>query len=174
MGRFGRESFNNMANMDKLAALVNSFGSAVLSVGREVGLSVALNKAKVSQGIKVENACAAALIGIVGNGARARVLIMLDMDGFNSIVTAMSGGMIPPNLNDAVSQSVIAELSNMVGGRALLQASLTGMDVTPPQMIVGDNIKHIPNPAATMKSFTLPFIIQPAGALYLALSFGNA
>ena len=162
-----------MANVDKLAALVNSFGSSVLSVGREVGLSVALDKTKVAQGMKAANACAASLIGIVGSGARARVLIMLDQDSFNSIVTAMSGGMIPPKLDDAVSQSVVAELSNMIGGRALIQASLTGMDVTPPQMIVGDNVSKIPNPAADMKTFTLPFILQPSGMLYLVLSFKN-
>ena len=33
-----------MAGNDKLIALVNSFASAVLSVGREVGLNITLNK----------------------------------------------------------------------------------------------------------------------------------
>ena len=37
-----------MAGMDKLAVLVNSFGSSVISVGREVGLDISLNKAQVS------------------------------------------------------------------------------------------------------------------------------
>ena len=35
-----------MAGMDKLVALVNSFASAVLSVGREVGLNITLNKSR--------------------------------------------------------------------------------------------------------------------------------
>ena len=39
-----------MAGMDKLAVLVNSFGSSVISVGREVGLDISLNKAQVSPG----------------------------------------------------------------------------------------------------------------------------
>ena len=112
-----------MANMDKLAALVNSFGSSVMSVGREVGLSVTLNKAQVSQGIKVANICAAALIGIVGEDARGTAVIMLDKDGFDSVISAMSGGMIAPNLEDSMSMSVVGELSNMVSGRALIQAA---------------------------------------------------
>ena len=50
--------------------------------------------AQVSQGIKVANICAAALIGIVGEDARGTAVIMLDKDGFDSIISAMSGGMI--------------------------------------------------------------------------------
>ena len=162
-----------MAN-DKLVTLVNSFGSAVMSVGGEVGLQAALNKAQVSQGIKVNNVCAAALIGIVGNEARGTAVIMLDMGGFSSVITAMSGGMITPSLDDAVSMSVVGELSNMVSGRALTLAALSGVDVTPPQLIVGENIKNVPHEGANMKSFTLPFSLQPAGTLSLVLSFENA
>ena len=169
----GRESFNNMAN-DKLVTLVNSFGSAVISVGREVGLNVALNKGQVSQGVKVDNICAAALIGIVGSEARGTTVIMLDNGGFNSVITAMSGGMITPSLDDTVSMSVVGELSNMVSGRALTLAALSGVDVTPPQLIVGANIKNIPHEGPNIKSFTLPFSIQPAGTLSLVLSFENA
>ena len=103
-----------MAGMDKLVALVNSFASAVLSVGREVGLNITLNKSKVSPGIKVENICTAALIGVVGVGSRGTVNIMLNKDGFDNIITAMSGGMIKPVIGDDVSMSVIGELSNMI------------------------------------------------------------
>lgn len=160
-----------MASMDKLATLVNSFGSSVMSVGAEVGMKVILNKAQVSQGIKVANICAASLIGIVGTGARGTAVIMLDKGGFDSVITSMSGGMIAPNLEDQMSMSVIGELSNMISGRALTQAALDGVDVTPPQLIVGDNIKNVPSERPGMKSFTLPFSIQPAGVLYLVLSF---
>ena len=79
-----------MAGNDKLIALVNSFASAVLSVGREVGLNITLNKSKVAPGIKVANICTTALIGVVGVGSRGTVNIMLDMDGFSNIIKAMS------------------------------------------------------------------------------------
>ncbi|MBQ9628281.1 MAG: chemotaxis protein CheX, partial [Synergistaceae bacterium] len=82
-----------MAGMDKLVALVNSFASAVLSVGREVGLNITLNKSRVSQGIKVEGICTTALIGVVGVGSRGTINIMLNKDGFDNIINAMSGGM---------------------------------------------------------------------------------
>lgn len=160
-----------MAGMDKLVALVNSFASAVLSVGREVGLNITLNKSKVSQGIKVENICTAALIGVVGAGSRGTVKIMLNQEGFENIITAMSGGMIKPQIGDDVSMSVIGELSNMIGGRALVQSALGTVDVTPPQLVTGENIKNVTKEEAGMKSFTLPFELKPAGGLFLVLSF---
>ena len=160
-----------MAGMDKLVALVNSFASAVLSVGREVGLNITLNKSKVSQGIKVENICTTALIGVVGVGSRGTVNIMLDKTGFDNIITAMSFGAIAPVLGDDVSMSVIGELSNMIGGRALVQSALGTVDVTPPQLIIGENIKNVTSEDNGMKSFTLPFELQPAEGLYLVLSF---
>ena len=160
-----------MAGMDKLVALVNSFASAVLSVGREVGLNITLNKSKVAQGIKVENICTAALIGVVGVGSRGTVNIMLNKEAFENIIKTMSGGMIMPQLGDDVSMSVIGELSNMIGGRALVQSALGTVDFTPPQLIVGENIRNITKEDATMKSFTLPFVLEPSGNLFLVLSF---
>ena len=163
-----------MADMEKLAVLVNTFGSSLISVGREVGLTVALNKTQISQGVKVSSICAASLIGIVGSGVQGTVIIMLDGDGFSAVVTAMSGGMIAPSNTDAVALSVVGELSNMVSGRALIQAALQGVDVTPPQMLSGDNIQTPSSQAPGIKSFTLPFAVQPAGVLYLVLSFNTA
>ncbi len=160
-----------MANMDKLAVLVNTFGSSLISVGREVGLDVTLNKSQVSQGVKVANICAASIIGIVGSGVQGTAIIMLDQEGFKAVITAMSGGMIAPNTNDSVAMSVVGELSNMVSGRALIQSSLPGVDVTPPQLIAGDNIQNVPNQSPGIKCFTLPFTLQPTGTLYLVLSF---
>lgn len=158
-------------NMDKLVALVNSFASAVLSVGREVGLNITLDKAKVAQGVKVENICTVAIIGVVGAGSRGTVNIMLDKDGFGNIIHAMSGGMILPEIGNDVSMSVIGELSNMIGGRALVQSALGTVDVTPPQLIFGDNISNVARETKDMKSFTLPFSITPSGRLSLVLSF---
>jgi chemotaxis protein CheX len=159
-----------MAN-DKLAVLVNTFGSSLISVGRDVGVEVILNKAQVSQGVKVANICAASLIGIVGSGVQGTAVIMLDTDGFKSVITAMSGGMIAPDNKDPVAMSVVGELSNMVSGRSLTQAALAGVDVTPPQLISGDNIQNIPSQSPGIKCFTLPFTVQPEGTLYLVLSF---
>jgi chemotaxis protein CheX len=99
---------------------------------------------------------------------------MLNSEGFDAVVSAMSGGMITPSTSDSVAMSVVGELSNMVSGRALIQAALPGVDVTPPQLIAGDNIHNVPNQAPGIKCFTLPFALQPAGILYLVLSFSAA
>jgi chemotaxis protein CheX len=160
-----------MADMNKLAVLVNTFGSSLISVAREVGLEVVLNKSQVSQGVNVTNICAASLIGIVGSGVQGTAIIMLNSEGFGAVVTAMSGGAIVPNTQDGIAMSVVGELSNMVSGRALIQSALPGVDVTPPQLISGDNIQNVPNQAPGIKCFTLPFTVQPAGTLYLVLSF---
>ena len=162
-----------MADMDKLAVLVNTFGSSLISVGREVGLSVVLNKAEVSQGVKVADVCAASLIGVVGSGVQGTAIIMLNHDGFVAVVTAMSGGAIKPDNQDSVAMSVVGELSNMVSGRALIQAALAGVDVTPPQLLAGANIQNVQSQSPGVKCFTLPFAVQPSGILYLVLSFNT-
>ena len=156
---------------DKLAVLVNTFGSSLISVGREVGLEVTLNKAQVSQGVKVDNVCAASLIGLVGGGVQGNAIIMLDAGGFNNVVSVMSGGMIKPDNSDPTAMSVVGELSNMVSGRSLIQSALNGVDVTPPQLISGNNIQNMSPQTPGIKCFTLPFSVQPSGTLYLVLSF---
>lgn len=161
-----------MADLDKLVVLVNSFGSALVSVGGELGINVTFNKSQVAQGVKVSDVCAASLIGIVGGGVQGTAILMFCKPSFAAVITAMSGGMISPSIDDPMSMSVIGELSNMVSGRALTQASIPGIDVTPPQLIAGENIRNVPNQAPGIRCFTLPFTLKDTGAtLYLVLSF---
>lgn len=161
-----------MADLDKLVVLVNSFGSALVSVGGELGVNVTLNKAQIAQGVKVSNVCAVATIGIVGGGVQGTAIVMLCKESFDAVISAMSGGMIKPNVDDPMSMSVIGELSNMISGRALTQAAIAGIDVTPPQLIAGDNIRNVPHQAPGIRSFTLPFLMKDTGAtIFLVLSF---
>jgi len=161
-----------MVDMNKLVVLVNSFGSALVSVGAELGVNVNLNKSQVTQGVKVQNVCAAALIGIVGGGIQGTAIVMLEKNSFDTVITAMTGGMVTPSIDDAMSMSVIGELSNMVSGRAITQSGITGVDVTPPQLIAGDNIRNVPNQTPGIRCFTLPFTTANGGfTLYLVLSF---
>lgn len=161
-----------MADLDKLVVLVNSFGSALVSVGADLGIKVDLNKSQVAQGVKVSDVCAASLIGIVGGGIQGTAILMFRKPSFNAVITAMSGGMITPSIDDPMSMSAVGELSNMVSGRALTQASIPGIDVTPPQLIAGDNIRNVPNQAPGIRCFTLPFTIKESGdTVYLVLSF---
>lgn len=156
---------------EKLAVLVNTFGSSLMTVGKEVGVEVSLVKSEIAQGVNVVNSCVAALVGIVGGGVQGTAVIMLDKGGFDATVSAMSGGMIVPDTEDPVSMSVIGELANMVSGRALVQAALEGTEVTPPQLISGAGIKTIPSQSPGVRSFTLPFRMPGGGTLFLVLSF---
>ena len=158
-------------NNDKLAVLVNTFGSSIISVGREVGFEATLNKTQVALGINVNNVCAESLIGIAGGGIRGTAAIMLDDSGFSAVVKAMTGGMIKPDNNDHMAMSVAGELSNMTSGRALIQSALNGVDITPPQLLSGSNIQTLSTPMPGSKCLTLPFAVQPSGTLYLVLSF---
>ncbi len=142
-----------------------------MSVSKEMGLEVTLVKSEVARGVNVSGTCVAALVGVVGGGVQGTVVIMLDKEGFDATVSAMSGKMIAPDLDDSVSMSVIGELANMVSGRALVQASLEGTEVTPPQLIIGAGIRTIPLQSSGIKSFTLPFRIPTGGTLFLVLSF---
>ncbi len=156
---------------EKLAVLVNTFGSSLMTVSKEMGVEVSLVKSEIAQGVNVSGSCVAALVGIVGGGVQGTAVIMLDREGFNATVSAMSGGMITPDTDDGVSMSVIGELANMVSGRALVQAALEGTEVTPPQLISGAGIKTIPNQSPGVRSFTLPFRVPGGGTLFLVLSF---
>ncbi|PIE54550.1 MAG: chemotaxis protein CheX [Dethiosulfovibrio peptidovorans] len=157
----------------KLTTLVNTFGTSLISVAGEVGVEVELIKTQITKGVNVENVCCASLIGIVGEGVQGTVVIMLDNGGFACTVTSMSGGMIQPNMDDPIAMSVVGELSNMISGRALTQASLPGIDVTPPQLISGASIKTVPSQSSDIINFTLPFQVTPRGRVYLVLSFNT-
>ncbi|WP_286847688.1 MULTISPECIES: chemotaxis protein CheX [Aminobacterium] len=157
--------------VEKLATLVNTFGSSLISVSREMGVEVALQRSEVAQGVHVGGSSVAALVGVLGQGLQGTLVIMLDNAGFSAVVTAMSGGMIKPDIEDPVATSVIGELSNMVSGRALTQSSLEGVDVTPPQLITGAGIRTVPSESPGIKNFTLPFSVAQGGTLYLVLSF---
>ena len=156
---------------EKIAALVNTFGMSLISVSKEMGVQLSLVKSEVAQGVNTTGSCCAALVGVVGGGLQGTIVVMLDEPGFGAVVTAMSGGMIQPSLEDPVSMSVIGELTNMVSGRALIQSSLQGVDVTPPQIITGAGIRTIPTQSPGIRTFTLPFRVAQGGTLYLILSF---
>ncbi|MDR3353860.1 MAG: chemotaxis protein CheX, partial [Synergistaceae bacterium] len=56
----------------------------------------------------------------------------------------------------------------MISGQAIIKSNITEVDITPPQVLSGTNIKAVPA-KADAKSFTLPFKIGE-GRLYLILS----
>jgi len=151
------------------SSLVNSYINALITVSGGVGLAAEFVKQDMASGVKAPGSRVAAFIGIVGGTARCTVSLMADIPSFDSYVSAFTGGIIKADPEDTMSMSVLGEMTNMISGRALIYAEMLGLDITPPQLFSGENIKLSPTVKANVKSFTLPFDIG-TGRIYLVLS----
>jgi chemotaxis protein CheX len=151
------------------AVLVNSYVAALLSVSEGVGITANFVKSEMTTGVNALGSRAAAFIGIVGGPSHCTVALMADIPAFEAYVGAFTGGMIKADPDDSMSMSVLGEMTNMVSGRALILAEMSGLDITPPQLFSGDNIKLSPTVKANVKSFTLPFDVSK-GRIYLVIS----
>ncbi|ACZ18545.1 chemotaxis protein CheX [Thermanaerovibrio acidaminovorans] len=155
-----------------IASLVNAYAGAFVSVSQMMGVEATFLKGEITPGVNAPGSRVAALIGVVGPSVHGTVALMADMAGFSAYVKAMTGGMIEANPEDPMSMSVIGELTNMTSGQALMKVEVPGLDITPPQLMAGENLKAIPTKKADVKSFTLPFDVGPEkGRVYLVLSF---
>jgi len=152
-----------------LSILVNAYTGALISVSRTVGIEAEFVKAEIRPGINAPGSSVAALIGIVGGSVHSTASLMADINAFEAYVSAFTGGMVKADVEDPMSMSVLGELTNMISGQALIKADIRGLDITPPQMLSGDNIKAIPPKKPEVKSFTLPFNVG-GGRIYLILS----
>lgn len=152
-----------------LSTLVNSYAGALVNVSQTVGIQAEFLKSEITTGVNAPGSRVAALIGIVGASAHSTAALMADITAFEAYVSAFSGGMITADPDDPMSMSVLGELTNMISGQALIKANIPGLDITPPQVLSGENIKAIPPKKSEVKSFTLPFKVG-GGKLFLILS----
>ena len=156
-----------------LSALVNAYASALVTVSKTVGIDAEFLKADTSVGVNAPGSRVAALIGIVGAGAHGSAAVMADIGVFEAYVAAFSGGMIAADPEDAMAMSVLGELTNMISGQALIKVNIDGLDITPPQLIIGENLKTVVPVKGEIKSFTLPFKVG-SGKVFLVLSVHGA
>jgi chemotaxis protein CheX len=152
-----------------LSTLVNSYTGSLITVSNTVGITAEFLKSEIAQGINAPGSRVAALIGIVGGSLHSTASLMADMLAFEAYVAAFTGGMIKADTDDPMAMSVLGEFTNMISGQALIKANIPGLDITPPQMLSGENIKAIPTNKADVKSFTLPFKVS-GGKVFLILS----
>ncbi|MDR1516138.1 MAG: chemotaxis protein CheX [Synergistaceae bacterium] len=152
-----------------LSTLVNAYTGALISVSQTVGLQVEFLKGEVAPGVNAPGSRVAALIGIIGSGVHSTASVMADLSAFEAYVSAFTGGMVKADAEDPMSMSVLGELTNMISGQALIKANVPGLDITPPQLLSGENIRAIPPKKQDIKNFTLPFKVG-TGKLYLILS----
>lgn len=152
-----------------LSTLVNAYAGALVSVSETVGIKAEFLKGNIAVGVNAPGSRVAALIGIVGTGIHGTAALMADEEAFAAYVSAFSGGMIKADPNDTMAMSVLGEMTNMISGQALIRANITGLDITPPQLVSGENIKATPPIKQDVKTFTLPFKVGN-GRVYLILS----
>ncbi|GHV50811.1 chemotaxis protein CheX [Synergistales bacterium] len=149
--------------------LVNAYINSVITVSEGVGIGASFIKPAISSGVQAPGSRVAAFIGIVGGTTRITISLMADLQGFEAYVAAFTGGIIKASPDDSMSMSVLGEMTNMISGRALIEAEIPGLDITPPQLVSGENIKLSPTIKTNVKSFTLPFNIGN-GRVFLVLS----
>ncbi|MDR3332409.1 MAG: chemotaxis protein CheX [Synergistaceae bacterium] len=151
------------------ADLVNSYVDALISVSDGVGITASFVKQDTATGIKAPGSRTAAIICIVGGAAKFTAALMADMQSFEAYVNSFTCGVIKADVDDSMSMSVLGEITNMVSGRALISANIPGLDITPPQLFSGENLRICPPLKSHVKCFTLPFMVN-SGRMYLVLS----
>jgi chemotaxis protein CheX len=107
------------------------------------------------------------VVGVTG-AMRGQVYLGFSESTALQIVSAMMGGM-PVNEVDAMGQSALAELSNMICGNAMTRFSVDDLvlDITPPSVVVGKELK-----IASSKVNFLSVLLSVDGVDGLELSFG--
>lgn len=127
-----------------LTALVQSVQRGLYRFNESVGVKVRFLKTETSLSYSIPYGVVISVIGVVGS-IKGGLSIILAKDGFDRYVSALTGGMIPPDLENEIALSCIGEMLNMVSGRTALEMSQCGysMDITPPQTFWGDKIKQV-------------------------------
>lgn len=115
----------------------------------ELGKVYVRNKPFASDNIVV-------FVGLTGK-IRGQVILSMSKQVALSVASAMMGGM-PVTELDEISKSAIAELANMIMGNTatILASRGIGIEITPPSLLVGDNLLITPS---NMKTVCVPLIL---------------
>lgn len=107
------------------------------------------------------------VVGLMG-ALRGQVLFSMDKPVALQIASAMMMGMTITEL-DEMSKSAIAESANMILGNAatLLYNNGVKIEITPPSLMMGDNIQiSTPN----MKTLCIPLLLTTGGKIELDIA----
>lgn len=90
------------------------------------------------------------IVGLTGK-IRGQAIFSMKLNVAMNIASSMMGGM-PVNQLDEISKSAISELTNMILGNAatILYNRGVGVEITPPSLIMGDNIQVSSSKAKTI------------------------
>lgn len=122
------------------AKFLSPFVEAVFEILPQFGVQ---NLQKGSMRLKNSQAQMQAVTAMVGlsKQVRGNVAYSMSESTAKSIVSSMMGGM-PVNDLDAMAQSAISELANMLAANTVTKFVSMGLiaDIAPPTLVVGDNV----------------------------------
>ena len=107
------------------------------------------------------------MVGLTGK-IRGQVIFSMSKKLAMSIASSMMFGM-PVTEFDEISKSAISELANMILGNTatLLYNRGTSIEITPPSLLMGQNLQISPN---KMKTVCVPLIFNDSDVIELDIS----
>ncbi len=107
------------------------------------------------------------MVGLTGS-IRGQAIFSMSQKLAMSIASNMMFGM-PVTEFDEISKSAISELTNMILGNAatLLYNKGTSVEITPPSLLMGDNMSISIN---KMKTICVPLVLESGEAIELDIS----
>jgi len=111
--------------------------------------------------------CVVIIVGLTGK-IRGQAIFSMAKKVAMDIASAMMGGM-PITELDEMGKSAISELSNMILGNAatILYKKGIGIEITPPSLLMGDNLQISPN---KMKTICIPLIFSDGQQMEIDIS----
>ena len=129
---------------------VNPFLEALMKVLEQFGISnIDIGKLEKKERMQV-TLDVTAIVGLVGD-IKGNVAYSLSQETAKKIISAMMPGMQVSEF-DTLARSAIGELSNMTTGKASILLSNMGVniDISPPSIIVGEEIYFIISPVQSI------------------------
>ncbi|HEX9062123.1 MAG TPA: chemotaxis protein CheX [Clostridia bacterium] len=107
------------------------------------------------------------IIGLTGK-MRGQVVFSMNKNLALKVASSMMFGMPITELDD-IAKSAIAELTNMILGNAatILYNKGIGIDITPPSVLIGDNMMISPS---KMKTVCIPLTVDTGDTLEIDVS----
>ena len=107
------------------------------------------------------------IVGLTGK-MRGQAIFNMSKNVAFSIASSMMFGM-PVTELDEISKSALSELTNMILGNTatILYNKGIGIEITPPSLLMGDNMQISPN---KMRTVCIPLILGEAGVMEIDVS----
>lgn len=146
---------------------INPFIEASQGVMKQItGLDVKMGKVFVKTS-PYKSDSVIVIVGITGK-IRGQVVFTMSSTMAMRIASSMMGGY-PINELDEISKSAISELTNMIMGNTatLLYNKGVGIEITPPSLLMGDNMQIS---ASNMKTICIPLSTEEGMLMEIDIS----